>query len=114
VYEGDFDTRAAGMSLWQTALLGGEPLDVALQEANDAVTLEPKSPYAHEVRCGLLARSSRLSEAIAECETAIRLAESDSLHQGELQGEVESAKDVIRKIREGKPAICLIRNAFPP
>jgi len=100
VYEGDFDTRAAaGMTAWQRALVGGEPLDAALQDANEAIGLEPKSPYAHEVRCGLLAKSGQLQEAIAECETAIALAEGDSLHQRELQSEIEDAKQVIRAIK---------------
>ncbi len=100
MYEGDFDTRAAaGMSAWRWALLGHEPLDVALQDANSAIALEPKSPYAHEIRCEILAEGGQLNAAIAECETAIALAEGDSLHQGELQREVGDAEDVIRKIK---------------
>jgi hypothetical protein len=100
VYEGDFDTRAAaGMVTWQRALLGGELLATALQDADDAVALEPKSPYAHEVRCGLLARSGQLDAALAACETAIALAKGDSLHQNELRREIDSTEEVIRKIR---------------
>jgi hypothetical protein len=101
VYEGDFDTRAAaGMSDWRWALLG-EPLDAAMQDANDAVALVPKSPSAHAVRCQLLAKSGQPYAAIAECETAIELAEGDPLSRAEWQQlhEFEAIEEIIRSIR---------------
>jgi hypothetical protein len=101
VYEGDFDTRAAaGMSAWRRAFFWGEPFDAALQDANDAVALEPKSPATHAVRCQILAKNGQFYAAIAECETSIRLAKEDSLHQDELQPQVEATEDLILKIRE--------------
>ncbi|MGB9232946.1 MAG: phospholipid carrier-dependent glycosyltransferase [Terriglobales bacterium] len=102
VYEGDFDTRAAaGMSAWRSAIVGEEPLDVALGYANDAVALVPKSPYAHLTRCELLARSGQPFAAIAECETAKELAEDDPLHRAELQQmhTVEKTDDFMRQIK---------------
>jgi hypothetical protein len=101
VYEGEFDTRAAaGMSEWRWALLGGESLDTALQYANDAVALAPKSPGAHMARCQILARSGQPCAAIAECETAIKLAEADLLHQTELQQfVVQDTEAIIRSIK---------------
>lgn len=102
VYEGDFDTlAAAGMSTWRNALLGSEPLGAALQDANAAVALVPKSPGAHVARCQILAKSGQPYAAIAECRTGIELAEGDPLTRAEWQQfhDFEVAEEAIRSIR---------------
>jgi hypothetical protein len=100
VYEGDFDTRAAAsMSAWRHVALVPEPLDAELQEANEAVMLDPGSAPAHALRCMLLARAGIPNAAIVECETAIQLATADSLHQDELSKLVEQAEAGLRHVR---------------
>ena len=102
VYAGDFDTRAAaGMLAFRRVLLSGEPLDAALQDANDAVALEPQSPHAHVVRCQMLAKSGQPYAGIAECESAIELAEGDPLNRAEWQSShmIEATQELIRNIR---------------
>jgi len=61
----------------------------------------PKSPYAHKVRCVLLAKSGQPYAAIAECETAIELAEGDPLHRVEWEHSlnVKETKEIIRIVR---------------
>ncbi|HLM79718.1 MAG TPA: glycosyltransferase family 39 protein [Terriglobales bacterium] len=102
VYEGDFDTRAAaGMSAWRATILGGEPFDAAMQDANDAIALVPNSPGAHSVRCQILAKSGQPYAALAECETALELAEGDPLNRAEWQQfhDFEGIEEIIRSIR---------------
>jgi hypothetical protein len=81
VFEGDFDTRAAAsMSAWRDAVNFG-----SLDAADDAVALAPESPYAHEVRCKLLVKKGQPYEAIAECDSAIKLANDNPLQRAEVR-----------------------------
>jgi len=100
VYEGDFDTRAAAsMSAWRHVALVPESLDAELQEADEAVTLDPGSAPAHTLRCVLLSQAGIPGAAISECETAIRLATADPLHKEELSKLVEQAEYALRYVR---------------
>jgi hypothetical protein len=100
VYEGDFDTRAAAsMSAWRHVALVPESLDAELQEANEAVALDPSSAPAHALRCLLLSQAGIPNAAIVDCETAIRLAKADPLYRDELSKLVEQAEYVLLSIR---------------
>ena len=72
-----------------------------MQDANAAVALGPKSPGAHVVRCQILAKSGQACASIAECETAIELAEGDPISRAEWPKfhEVEGVEEVLRSIR---------------
>jgi Dolichyl-phosphate-mannose-protein mannosyltransferase len=100
VFEGDFDTSAAaGMSAWRAALMSQTP-EAALQNADDAVALAPKSQHAHEVRCLILGKSGHPFAAIAECEYAVQLAQGDPVHRAEFQQSREAeVQELIRQIR---------------
>jgi len=66
-----------------TCCIVPESLDAELQEADEAVTLDPAVRPPYVAMCASL--PSRIpGAAISECETAIRLATADPLHKEEL------------------------------
>jgi hypothetical protein len=87
------------MSAWRHVALVPESLDAELQEADEAVTLDPGSAPAHTLRCVLLSQAGIPNAAISECETAIQLATADPLHKDELSKLVEQAEAGLRYVR---------------
>jgi hypothetical protein len=99
VYEGEFDTRAAAGAAFENKalrLLHSADPRAALLPAAEAVEMAPWSARAHYDHCVALAFNGYPDQEIAECETAIKLAEGDPLHRSDRL--IEDAREIIRGV----------------
>jgi len=67
------------------------------------LTLTPRSPGAHAVRCQVLAKSGQPHATIAECEAAIELAADDPLNRSQWQ-QVHQFEEVEKFIKNTRTA----------
>ncbi len=100
VYEGEFDSRAAAGAAFENKtlrLLHSSDPKSALLPAAQAVEMAPWSARAHYYHCVALAFNGYPQQEIAECETAINLAQSDPLHRSDRL--VEDAGEILRGLQ---------------
>jgi hypothetical protein len=100
VYEGEFDSRAAAGGALENKtlrLLHSADPKSALLPAAQAVEMAPWSARAHYYHCVALAFNGYPQLEIAECETAISLAQRDPLHRSDRL--IEDAGEILRGLQ---------------
>jgi len=100
VYEGEFDTRVAAARALDNKVLrllrGGDP-KAAMLPAAEAAEMAQSWAFARDLYGVVLARNGYLQQGLLECETAIKLAQSDPLHRSDYV--VKDAEAIGRSIR---------------